>query len=132
VVPRTLAENAGKDATDIMSALYKAHEEGGVTCGVDIDVRPDCTAPRRSRERRLRSRRCPRLSHHPSSPRRCDSQEGGVCDAEAREVFDSYMTKVSAIRLASDAAITVLRVDQIIMSKAAGGPKPREARPGDM
>ncbi len=95
VVPRTLSENAGKDATDIMSALYAAHAEGKVTSGVDID-------------------------------------EGGVCDAEVAEIYDSCMAKLSAIRLASDAAITVLRVDQIIMSKQAGGPKPREARPGDL
>lgn len=32
-------------------------------------------------------------------------------------------SKVWAIRLASDAAITILRVDQIIVSKPAGGPK---------
>ncbi|KAA0170884.1 hypothetical protein FNF28_01157 [Cafeteria roenbergensis] len=95
VVPRTLSENAGKDATDIMSALYAAHAEGKVASGVDID-------------------------------------EGGVCDAEVAEIYDSCMAKLSAIRLASDAAITVLRVDQIIMSKQAGGPKPREARPGDL
>ncbi|RYY89057.1 hypothetical protein EON63_01400 [archaeon] len=30
------------------------------------------------------------------------------------------------IRLAVDAAVTVLKVDQIVMSKPAGGPKPRQ------
>ena len=29
-------------------------------------------------------------------------------------------------RLAVDAAVTVLKVDQIVMSKPAGGPKPRQ------
>jgi len=37
------------------------------------------------------------------------------------ELLDLLATKLSAFRLAIDAAITVLRVDQIIMSKPAGG-----------
>ena len=32
-------------------------------------------------------------------------------------------TKRHAIKLAADSAITILRVDQIIMAKQAGGPK---------
>lgn len=32
-------------------------------------------------------------------------------------------TKWWAIKLATDAAVTILRVDQIIISKPAGGPK---------
>mmetsp|Transcript_10547 Transcript_10547/g.15651 ORF Transcript_10547/g.15651 Transcript_10547/m.15651 type:complete len:550 (-) Transcript_10547:1341-2990(-) len=43
----------------------------------------------------------------------------GVCDET--KVYDLYQSKASAFRLAIDAAVTVLRVDQIIMSKAAGG-----------
>ena len=31
--------------------------------------------------------------------------------------------KLMALKLATDAAITILRVDQIIMAKQAGGPK---------
>lgn len=46
-------------------------------------------------------------------------------DAASKSIFDSYAAKLSALRLASEAAITVLRVDTIIMSKQAGGPKPR-------
>ncbi|KAH8061975.1 hypothetical protein JL722_3935 [Aureococcus anophagefferens] len=38
-------------------------------------------------------------------------------------VLDAFAVKESALRLAVDAAVTVLRVDQIIMSKPAGGPK---------
>lgn len=46
---------------------------------------------------------------------------------EGREnsVVDHYKTKECALKLAADAAITVLRVDQIIMSRPAGGPKAR-------
>lgn len=47
----------------------------------------------------------------------------GVKDAAAGNVLDLMTTKESALRLAVDAAITVLRVDQIIMSKPAGGGK---------
>jgi hypothetical protein len=39
-------------------------------------------------------------------------------------VVDLLLPKLSAIRLGIDAAITVLKVDQIIMSKQAGGSKP--------
>jgi T-complex protein 1 subunit theta len=39
VVPRTLAENAGMDSTEVISSLYAAHQkEGGVTVGVNIEV----------------------------------------------------------------------------------------------
>jgi T-complex protein 1 subunit theta len=46
-------------------------------------------------------------------------------DASKAGIYDLYATKVNALRLAVDAAITVLKVDQIVMSKPAGGPKPR-------
>jgi T-complex protein 1 subunit theta len=52
-----------------------------------------------------------------------DVDEHLPADSVARGVFDLYATKVNALRLAVDAAITVLRVDQIVMSKPAGGPK---------
>lgn len=38
-------------------------------------------------------------------------------------VLDLLATKTSAFQLALDAALTVLRIDQIIMSKQSGGPK---------
>ncbi|KAL7522186.1 hypothetical protein ACHAWX_006875 [Stephanocyclus meneghinianus] len=40
---------------------------------------------------------------------------------EETKVVDLFATKATAFRLAIDAALTVLRVDQIIMSKQAGG-----------
>ncbi|KAJ0405557.1 hypothetical protein P43SY_009606 [Pythium insidiosum] len=50
-----------------------------------------------------------------------------VSNALAKGIWDHLETKKSAIRLGVDAAVTVLRVDQIIMAKPAGGPKPRGA-----
>lgn len=55
-----------------------------------------------------------------------NEQESHVIpDALDKGIWDHLQTKMSAIRLGADAATTVLRVDQIIMAKAAGGPKPR-------
>jgi len=49
--------------------------------------------------------------------------DSGISDAMEAGIYDSYAVKESALRLAIDAALTVLSVDQIIMSKPAGGPK---------
>jgi T-complex protein 1 subunit theta len=39
VIPRTLAESAGLDATEVLSRLYAAHHKKDVwTAGVDIEV----------------------------------------------------------------------------------------------
>ncbi|KAK9899462.1 T-complex protein 1 [Cystobasidium minutum MCA 4210] len=92
VVPRTLAENAGLDATEVMSALYAQHhanDEG--TAGVDVE-----------------------------------SESGGVVDAAKAGIFDLYESTLWAIRYGTEAAISVLRVDSIIMSKAAGIAPPKQ------
>lgn len=38
VVARVLATNAGLDATEVISKLYSAHEDGQNSTGVDIEV----------------------------------------------------------------------------------------------
>merc|ERR1719313_3244856 len=83
VVPRTLAENAGMDATKVIAEMYAAHKSGKTGVGIDV-------------------------------------VNAGTGDAG---ILDLLHTKKEAIKLATDAAVTVLRVDQIIMSKPAGGPK---------
>jgi len=60
-----------------------------------------------------------------------DDEEKGILDAKAVGIFDAYLAKYWAIKYATDAAITVLRVDQIIMSKPSGGPKPKENKNWD-
>ncbi|KAJ6163597.1 hypothetical protein N7497_003576 [Penicillium chrysogenum] len=112
VVPRTLAESAGLDATEVLSRLYTAHhrasapgessseedeEEGSSeeeepywTTGVDLEI----------------------------------GDSDGTLDTVEEGILDLMATKMSAIRLASEAARTVLSVDQIIVSRQAGGPKP--------
>lgn len=46
-----------------------------------------------------------------------------VCNAAERGILDHSETKKWAIRFTLDAVLTVLKVDQIIMAKQAGGPK---------
>lgn len=52
-----------------------------------------------------------------------DSSED-IKDVVAANILDLYHTKRWGITYATQAACTVLRVDQIIMAKRAGGPKP--------
>jgi T-complex protein 1 subunit theta len=99
VVPRTLAENSGHDATSTMYALHNSHvasadNSSPAHMGIELD-------------------------------------EGKPFNAAAAGIFDLYATKFNALRLAVDAALTVLRVDQIVMSKPAGGPKPPPAGGGN-
>ncbi|EIW72779.1 hypothetical protein TREMEDRAFT_41975 [Tremella mesenterica DSM 1558] len=91
VVPRTLAENAGLNAEDVVSSLYKAHADGELESGVDIE-----------------------------------SDGDGVFNAVVGGVLDSFAAKDWALKLATEAAISVLRVDSIIVSKQAGIAPPKQ------
>jgi T-complex protein 1 subunit theta len=57
--------------------------------------------------------------------------DGSIIDALEERIFDQLMVKHWALRLATDAVATILRVDQIIMAKEAGGPKPRDMQAAD-
>jgi len=59
-----------------------------------------------------------------------DIDEGNIRDI-TNDIVDSLNTKHWAIRFAVEVAVTVLSVDQIIMAKPAGGPKPRAPRAAD-
>lgn len=52
-----------------------------------------------------------------------NSEYAAVTNAKEAGILDALNTKIWSFRLATEAAATVLRVDQIIMSKPAGGPK---------
>jgi len=56
-----------------------------------------------------------------------DIENGGVGKVvnEDRPVLDLYAVKKNGLRLAVNAVLTILKVDQIIMAKEAGGPKLR-------
>lgn len=97
IVPRILSENAGRVPRQVLATLYASHAAGNKNVGVNIDY---------------------------------DAPNAPTVDAlgdKTSPIVDLLVCKKSALRLGSDVAITVLRVDQIIMAKTAGGPKPRGA-----
>ncbi|KAL7419496.1 T-complex protein 1 subunit theta [Cryptotrichosporon argae] len=104
VVPRTLAENAGLSAEDVVSALYKAHADGVTGAGVDIE------ADEHGEESMLGK-----------GVRDVASPAEGVTG-----VLDPYASKDWAIKLATEAAVSVLRVDSIIVAKQAGINPPKQ------
>lgn len=111
VVPRQLAENAlgGAIANEVVSRLWAKHEEkGGAQWGVDVEVRSF-----------LIQFFCLQLSF--SFVIKADTD--GTLKASQHQIYDSLAAKSWAIRLATEAAVSVLSVDSIIMSKPAGGPK---------
>ncbi|GMH34396.1 hypothetical protein BSKO_02230 [Bryopsis sp. KO-2023] len=55
-----------------------------------------------------------------------DVKTGTPKDMTGEGITDLYTTKWWALKLSADAVITVLKVDQIIMARAAGGPKPKQ------
>lgn len=56
-----------------------------------------------------------------------DCADGTVKNAMEANIYDSWETKSWALKLSFDVVITILRVDQIIMAKPAGGPKMDQA-----
>lgn len=61
-----------------------------------------------------------------------DLNEGVCKDISALNIWDLHVTKFFALKYAADAACTVLRVDQIIMAKQAGGPRRDQQPAGGM
>merc|ERR1711907_838720 len=51
--------------------------------------------------------------------------ETPLLDMATAEIWDCFMAKDSALKLVTQCAMDVLRVDQIIMARPAGGPKPK-------
>jgi len=59
-----------------------------------------------------------------------DGESGEIKDMSESNILDLMIAKKWALKYATNAACTVLRVDQIIMAKRAGGPKPRDTSGG--
>lgn len=116
VVPRTIAESAGLDATAVLADLYRAHHKDDWTTGVDIEVRLQqilnfCSV-----------REVLTLATQ-------NEDNSGTLDAHENGILDLMATKAWAIKLATEASRTVLAVDQIIVARQAGGPKPPGPNP---
>jgi len=132
VIPRTLAESAGLDATEVLSRLYTAHHA--------------------SSESKSKSKSKSEDEDEDEDDEDEDEDEDdddddddddwtmgvdienesgtGTLDAQEEGILDLLVSKQWAIRLATEAARTVLSVDQIIVARQAGGPKPPGPNPG--
>jgi len=60
-----------------------------------------------------------------------DSDQPATIDVTKTKIFDLYTAKMWGLKYAVGAATTILKVDQIIMAKRAGGPKPRQQAGSD-
>jgi T-complex protein 1 subunit theta len=60
-----------------------------------------------------------------------EDDSDGTVDVIPAGILDVFTTKFWGIQYATNAASTILRVDQIIMAKRAGGPKARDAKGAD-
>lgn len=118
VVPMTLAENAGLKAINILSQLYAAHEKGLTNVGVDIEAEGRTVELNPPVTPGVRPQRPQRKQKSPTSV--------GVRDCVGIGILDLLCTKQQAIKLALDVAVTILRVDQVVRAKRAGGPKMRK------
>lgn len=113
VIPRTLAESAGLDATEVLATLYAAHHDSSDDSDSDDEENEDD-------------------DDEPEWTMGVDieNEDGtGTLDAKDEGILDLLVCKQWAIRLATEAARTVLSVDQIIVARQAGGPKPPGQNP---
>lgn len=60
-----------------------------------------------------------------------DVFKGRIAPSTDLEVYDNLLSKINAMKLAAHATLTILRIDQIIIAKPAGGPKPRDNKGWD-
>lgn len=127
VIPRTLAESAGLDATEVLARLYASHNRA-----LDASLGNGKTNGKTSKD-------ADDSSEDSSSDEEDDGTLGvdlenddgsGTLDAQEAGILDLLVSKQWAIQLATEAARTVLSVDQIIVARQAGGPKPPGQNPG--
>ena len=131
VIPRTLAESAGLDATETLARLYTAHQRrnevksrtqpNGTTEDDDEDSEDNSDSSSSSET--------PYWTTGVDLEASTGSSSGGVCDAVEEQILDLMVSKSWAIKLATESARTVLSVDQIIVARQAGGPKPPGQNP---
>ncbi|KAK5133203.1 hypothetical protein LTR08_008038 [Meristemomyces frigidus] len=119
VIPRTLAESAGLDATEVLAKLYTAHHTNPSSASKAKQT--NGTSAKKTAEKESSSEE----EEVPCMGVDIENNDGtGTLDAEDEGILDLMVTKSWAIKLATEAARTVLSVDQIIVARQAGGPKP--------
>lgn len=117
VIPRLLAESAGLDATEVLARLYTAHSLQKSSSSTATTT--TTTTGAKEGERDVC---CVGVD--------IENNDGsGTLDAGEEGILDLMVAKSWAIKLATEAARTVLSVDQIIVARQAGGPKPPGPNP---
>lgn len=117
VIPRTLAGSAGLDATEVLSRLYTAHQRRN-------------NASESSGESEESSSSEEEEPYWTTGVNlEIGSSDDGTLDTVEEGILDLMASKSWAIRLASEAVRTILSVDQIIVARQAGGPKPPGPNP---
>ena len=122
VIPRTLAESAGLDATEVLARLYTAHQHRGPAGQSSEDEDAESKDSGESSEEDEEPYWTTGVDLEASDP-------SGVLSTTEEGILDLMVSKSWAIRLATESARTVLSVDQIIVARQAGGPKPPGQNP---
>lgn len=122
VIPRTLAESAGLDATEVLATLYAAHHKSSAKSASSSSSSNSSSNSSESSEEEEEDGWTMGVD--------IENEDGtGTLDAKDEGILDLLVSKQWAIRLATEAARTVLSVDQIIVARQAGGPKPPGPNP---
>ncbi|KAK5143487.1 T-complex protein 1 subunit theta [Rachicladosporium monterosium] len=147
VIPRTLAESAGLDATEVLAKLYTAHQAQPPTASSSAAGAAGKAATNGSSTNgtsKAQTNGGAEADDDDEDEDDDDEEEEeidctgvdmensdgtGTLDASEEGILDLMLTKQWAIRLATEAARTVLSVDQIIVARQAGGPKPLGPNP---
>lgn len=120
VIPRTLAESAGLDATEVLATLYAAHHKAASAAANKAQNGKDSDDSDEEDEDDDDSDE----DEWTLGVDVENDDDSGTLDAQEAGIMDLLVSKQWAIRLATEAARTVLSVDQIIVARQAGGPKP--------
>lgn len=128
VVPRTLAESAGLDATEVLSRLYTAHQRNKKSESKEDEDEED-DSENSTEESEEESDEDDEEPYWTTGVDLFGNSTTGTVDALEEGILDLMASKSWAIRLATESARTVLSVDQIIVARQAGGPKPPGQNP---
>ncbi|OCT44064.1 putative T-complex protein 1 subunit theta [Cladophialophora carrionii] len=138
VIPRTLAESAGLDATEVLARLYTAHQRRIGSSGEvksreqangSLDDSDDEDDQEDDEDESSGSSDESEAPYWTTGVDLEMSDPSGVLDATEEGILDLLVTKSWAIKLATETARTILSVDQIIVARQAGGPKPPGPNP---
>ncbi|PVU91413.1 hypothetical protein BB559_001395 [Furculomyces boomerangus] len=121
IFSRTIADNCGLDGTDLVTRLVAAHYNTGndnknSTSSDSNNAKESDGALSEGSNANLVG---PNIGINVDA----DNSSQGLLDSVKNKIFEPLAVKQWALRYATQAALTVLQVDQIIMAKAAGGPK---------